>query len=89
MNEQESVHEEHGNCQHLLSSICDYVDGDLAPELCTELERHLKDCPTCRVVVDTTRKTIELYQATAQETDMPEDVRERLYLRLNIADYLK
>lgn len=76
-------------CKDLLSSLCDYVDGDLSPELCTALEKHMKECPRCRVVVDTVKKTVELYQETVDDTQMPEDVRERLYLRLNLDDYLQ
>jgi anti-sigma factor RsiW len=87
--EDEQTCEEHENCNHLLSSLCEYVDGTLSEELCSDLERHMKDCPRCRVVVNTTKKTVELYQQAAEDTQLPEDVRERLYIRLNIEDYLK
>lgn len=77
------------DCSNLLSSLEDYVDGDLSPELCAELEKHMKECQRCRVVVNTVQKTVELYQEVANETQMPADVRERLYLSLNLEDYLK
>jgi hypothetical protein len=41
------------------------------------------------VVVDTMRKTIELYQTSPGAQSLPEDVRERLFYRLNLDDYLK
>ncbi len=81
--------EDHASCRQLLSTLGDYVDGTLSAELCSELERHMKDCPRCRIVVNTLKKTIELYQETDEDTPLPEDVRERLYLRLNLEDYLK
>ncbi len=81
--------EDHASCKQLLSTLGDYVDGTLSAELCSELERHMKDCQRCRVVVNTLKKTIELYQETGEEASLPEDVRERLYLRLNLEDYLK
>ncbi len=81
--------EEHESCSQLLSTLGDYVDGTLSAELCNDLERHRKDCQRCRVVVNTLKKTIELYQETDEDTSLPEDVRERLYLRLNLEDYLK
>lgn len=81
--------EDHESCMHLLSTLGDYVDGELSAELCTELEQHMQGCQRCRVVVDTMKKTIELYHETSEETPLPDDVRERLYLRLNIDDYLK
>jgi len=39
-------------------------------------------------VVNTLRKTVEIYAQTAGEPDMPEDVRERLYAKLKIDDLL-
>lgn len=77
------------HCHDLLSSLGDYVDGALSPELCLELERHLKTCQRCRVVVDTLRKTIDLYHETTEDTPLPSDVRQRLYLRLKLEDYRK
>ena len=76
---------EHGeNCRHLLAYLSDYVDGDLGEELCQEIERHLEGCDNCRIVIDTLRKTIYLYNVTATPPSVPEDVRERLYHRLEL-----
>jgi anti-sigma factor (TIGR02949 family) len=80
---------DHETCHHLLDSLSDFVDQDLSQELCAEIERHLAGCENCRVVIDTLRKTIELYQETAPEAQAPEDVRRRLYMRLELHDYLK
>lgn len=80
---------EHQECNSLLSCLGEYVDGTLDPELCAILESHMKGCQRCRIVVNTLKKTVELYQETAGETDMPVEVRERLYLKLNLEDYLK
>ena len=82
-------HGENQSCSQLLSTLSEYVDGSLNAELCADLERHMKDCQRCRIVVNTMKKTVELYQETGEETQLPEDVRERLFLRLNLEDYLK
>jgi anti-sigma factor (TIGR02949 family) len=79
---------EHVNCQSILDSLSDYVDGNLKDELCREIEQHIAGCSDCRIVVDTLKKTIYLYHATSATEEMPEDVRERLFLRLNLDDYL-
>lgn len=80
----------HGKrCHDLLGSLSEYVDGELSGELCNELERHLASCENCRIVVDTLRKTIYLVQASNEQTDLPEDVRSRLYHSLKLDDYLK
>jgi anti-sigma factor (TIGR02949 family) len=75
-------------CNHFLPGISDYLDGELSPELCSELEQHMSECERCRIVVDTTRKTIEIFQTTTDSQKAPSDVKERLYKRLNLEDYL-
>lgn len=77
------------DCERMLESISDYVDGSLRQSLCEELERHLQSCQNCRVVVDTLRKTIELYQQPLETTSEPQNLRERLFMRLDLADLLE
>ena len=81
---------DHSQCRHLLGSLSDYVDGTLGEELCKEIERHVAECQDCHVVVDTLRKTIFLYHASAAEAgEAPEAVRERLYRTLDLDDYIR
>ncbi len=79
----------HSNCHDLLTSLSDYIDGELDAALCQELEQHLKDCKNCQIVVDTLKKTVELYQHEDENETLPEDVRTRLFYRLNLQDFLK
>ncbi len=79
---------EHESCSELVYSLSEYVDGTLDERLCAELERHMQDCQNCRVVVNTLRKTIELYRTSPAE-DMPDDVRSRLYACLDLNDFLQ
>lgn len=76
----------HEDCHHLLGHLSDYLDGEASQALCNEIEHHLADCEKCRVVIDTLRKTVMLYQDMPQP-DMPEDARERLYASLDLAEY--
>ena len=82
---------DHKDCSHLLSSISEYIDGTLEDMLCEEIERHVSDCEDCRVVIDTLGKTVYLYHASAEldPPRVPEDVKERLYKRLDLDDFLK
>jgi anti-sigma factor (TIGR02949 family) len=82
-------HQHSPHCQQLLGSLSDYIDGELQAELCAELEQHIKECDNCRIVVNTLRKTVELYQQTTIQTSMPEAVRERLFYRLHLENYLE
>jgi len=85
-----SNHNHSPKCSQLLGSLSDYIDGDLQAELCAEIEEHVKDCDNCRIVVNTLKKTIELYEQTSnQPSELPEKVREKLFLKLNLEDYLK
>jgi anti-sigma factor (TIGR02949 family) len=80
---------EHKECRHLLGSLSEYVDGTLEAELCSELERHLAECENCRIVVDSLHKTVYLYQTISDQENVPEGLRDRLYRRLNLDDYLE
>jgi anti-sigma factor RsiW len=79
------VSREHPICQELLGELSDYVDGELEAALCAELEAHLAECPDCRVMVDTLRKTIVLYRSQSQ-VGLPSDVQERLYKVLEMEE---
>ncbi|MBK8781423.1 MAG: zf-HC2 domain-containing protein [Anaerolineales bacterium] len=79
---------DHTNCEQLLGSLSEYIDGELTPELCEEIEKHLSGCDDCRVVLNTTKRTIDLVHAPIEKPDLPDDVRERLFKRLNLDDYL-
>ena len=80
----------HSNCKSLLGTLSDYVDGELEAELCREIEKHIAECENCRIVVDTTRRTIDLVHASNQpQSGLPAEVRDRLFKRLDLTEYLK
>jgi anti-sigma factor RsiW len=79
---------DHTKCNSLINLIGDYLDGDISPEACAKLEEHIQGCDHCRVVVDTTEKTITLYHQIAQENGIPGDVKENLFKKLNLLDYI-
>lgn len=64
-------------CKELINKLSEYLDGELDPELAGRLTRHLEHCEDCSIVVDTTRKTLEICCSTEPEP-LPDDVRERL-----------
>jgi predicted anti-sigma-YlaC factor YlaD len=66
------------NCRDVILEVSSYLDGDLTPEALVELKRHLDRCLDCRVIVDTVRKTIDIY-CQAEPIPLPEDVRTRLH----------
>ena len=82
--------EENNNhpCRNLLASLSDYVDGELGEELCAEIERHMAGCENCQIVVDTLRKTIYLYRTASSQPEIDPDVRKRLFLRLDLVEFI-
>ena len=66
------------NCRGVIRELSSYLDGDLDVTVLSDLEVHLNRCEDCRVIVDTTRKTIEIY-CKADPVPLPDDVRIRLH----------
>jgi predicted anti-sigma-YlaC factor YlaD len=79
----------HSNCDALLQSLSEYIDGGLSDEMCQEIQKHLESCGDCRVVFNTTRRTIDLVRMPPREPEsLPDDVRERLFKRLDLEGLL-
>jgi anti-sigma factor RsiW len=78
-----TTNHEQSICHELAGYLSDYVDGELEAALCAQLEAHLADCPDCRVMVDTVRRTIILYRSQPAP-ELPSDVQDRLYRVLKL-----
>lgn len=65
-------------CKEAFQEISNYLDGGLSEELKRVLREHLGRCAHCKVVFDTTVKTIELY-CDGKRFPMPDVIRERLH----------
>jgi len=70
------------NCQSVIRELSNFIDGELDGALKRELERHFADCEECRLVVDQTKKTIEIF-CDCEPIDLPGDVRSRLHQALS------
>lgn len=80
---------DHKNCRHLLGTLSEYIDGELSDDLCQMLEEHMQDCQDCRIVVDTLRKTVNIYHASAEIEVIPGEIRQRLFKSLSLDEYLE
>ena len=65
-------------CKDFLALLDDLIDDEVSPNMRTELQTHLGRCGHCEVVLNTTRKTIEIYRSH-EIYDLPTDLRERLH----------
>jgi len=68
-------------CKEIITELADYLDEDLDPLLRSSIEQHLAKCKDCRIVVDTCKKTIQIY-CNSEPAPLPLDTRERLRLAL-------
>jgi predicted anti-sigma-YlaC factor YlaD len=48
-------------CKATIRLICEYLEGRLAPEVASEVQRHLGLCDNCRTVFDAAALTLEVY----------------------------
>lgn len=62
------------DCRELLAILSDYLDEELDPGICDEIEEHLEECQcSCPSFVKTFRMTIELYRSSPPEEVPQED----------------
>jgi len=66
------------NCEEVIQELSNFIDGDLDPALKRELENHLKDCADCRLIVNQTKKTIEIF-CDSEPVELPSDMQSRLH----------
>ena len=66
------------NCKGVIREISNYIDGVLVPAEKQELERHLEHCGECKMIVDQTRLTVEVF-CDAEPVELPADVKSRLH----------
>jgi len=64
-------------CKQFLQELNDYLDPNTDTALKLRLEAHVSECPNCFVIVDTTKKTLQVYKGVEPQA-IPEDVKDRL-----------
>lgn len=68
-------------CKQFLEELNDYLDPSIDPETKRRLETHVSECPNCFVIVDTTRKTLQVYKGIDPQP-IPQDLQNRLWSAL-------
>jgi hypothetical protein len=66
------------NCTDLLSHLTDYFDKKLSSKLVEEIKTHTAGCQHCRVVLNTTEQTIQVYKGN-EIYEVSDELRERLH----------
>lgn len=65
-------------CREILERLSEYIDEDLDPSICDEIEKHMDGCSPCVAFVNTLKKTVRLYNKAGREVDIPTEVHEDL-----------
>jgi len=66
------------NCKNVVRELCNYLDGGLDSNLQQSIEIHLEHCEDCHLLVDTTKKTIQIF-CNSEPLPLSEDIRTRLH----------
>jgi anti-sigma factor RsiW len=69
------------NCEEVIHELSSFLDGELSAAAVEDLEVHLEECSDCKIVVNQTKKTIELY-CDCGPVELPREVRNRLHQAL-------
>jgi mycothiol system anti-sigma-R factor len=68
-------------CKDFLRELTDYLDSALDVQTKEELDQHVKECPNCWVVLDTTQKTLKIYKGCEPQA-VPAELENRLMAAL-------
>lgn len=69
-------------CDELIHYLSDYIDNNLSEDLTAAAREHLATCRNCRVVLDSTQKTILLFREQGQHQEIPAERQQALYAQL-------
>ena len=50
----------HGDCREVFALLSDWLNLELPPDACREIEEHLAGCPPCIEFAESLRKSVEL-----------------------------
>jgi hypothetical protein len=65
-------------CKQFLQELNVYLDETVDPETKRQWQSHVDECPNCFVIVDTTKRTLQVYKGMEPQP-IPDDVRSRLW----------
>jgi len=65
------------HCSDYINNLNDYLDGEISPELCKELETHIGHCNNCRIMVDSLKQTVSLCREGKEES-LPKTLEDKL-----------
>jgi RNA polymerase sigma-70 factor, ECF subfamily len=68
-------------CREIFAKLSEYIEFELPPEACREMEQHLARCPPCIEFTQSLRRTVELcrqYRPAEFPAPLAREARDRL-----------
>jgi len=66
------------NCRSVVRELSSYLDGELDLSLQQSIEVHMEHCEDCHLLVDTTKKTIQIF-CNSEPLPLSDEVRGLLH----------
>jgi RNA polymerase sigma-70 factor (ECF subfamily) len=77
-------HRHDEKCREVFALLSDYLNLELPPEACAEVEAHIAGCPPCVEFAESLRKTVELCRRYSPG-EMPEPLSDNARTQLMAA----
>jgi hypothetical protein len=68
-------------CDEFFTEFGDYIENQVSPEVCKELELHLSQCHACQILYDSTCKTIKIV-TDSKSFELPQSVSDSIVDRV-------
>lgn len=72
------------DCDDLIKELGEYLDDQTAVSVRKELEAHMAHCRSCKVLVDTTLKTIKI-TTSSRSFDLPSSLSQKIMAKIKAA----
>jgi RNA polymerase sigma-70 factor (ECF subfamily) len=63
-------------CPDVVPILSQYLEGEIGPDQCAEMDRHVTQCPRCQARCDSLRSTLALCRRSADAGTVPPEVQE-------------
>jgi predicted anti-sigma-YlaC factor YlaD len=75
---------DHQHNEQFLQELYDQFSKDIDEEIIIDVVEHMKNCPDCKIYVDSVKQIVKIYRVNESEQTVPDDVSERLFKTLRI-----
>lgn len=63
-----------GTCPDVLALFSAHLEGEISPDVCAQMERHLEACPRCKGTCDSLKRTLSLCHTAIPGPQVPSTV---------------